>query len=92
MSTQCSIACNKSSGVPTHIKYLGLSLGSRGVVNSTTSLTFSFDSQTLTHHIAIPSVANCDKYSADSFLISKSVHHCTIGKSTHFTLSYFFIK
>ena len=32
ISTPCSIANLKSSGVPTHIRYLGLSFGRSGVV------------------------------------------------------------
>jgi hypothetical protein len=57
ISIQFSIACIKSSGVPTHIKYLGLSAGNFGAVNSTTSRISSLLSHTLTPQTAIPSRA-----------------------------------
>ena len=92
MSNQNSIAWVRSSGVPTHIRYLGLSLGSLGHTNSTTSRTSSLLSHTLTHHTAIPSRAYCDKKSIDCSLRSKYVPHCTIGNKTPRAASYFFSK
>ena len=50
-----------SSGVPTHIRYLGFPVGNFGQVNSTISRINSFDSPTLTHQTAIQSRAYCDK-------------------------------
>jgi len=71
ISTPCSIANLKSSGVPTHIRYLGLSFGSRGVVWATTCSMSSLLSQTLTPQMAIPSRANWLRYCADSVLKSR---------------------
>jgi len=57
ISNPSSIACLISSGVPTHIKYLGLSAGNLEAVNATTSRIRSLLSPTLTHQTAIPSHA-----------------------------------
>ncbi|MDP3380984.1 MAG: hypothetical protein Q8S84_05745 [bacterium] len=75
ISIHLYIHSTKSSGVHTHIKYLGLFIGRLSFNTSSILYISTFGSHTDNHQIAIHGVSSFHINSADSFLKSSNVTH-----------------
>ena len=75
-----------SSGFPTPMRYLSLSLGKISFINTTVSNIASFSSPTASPPMAIPVWAKGRTVSALCFLSSSSTPPCTMGKNEGQTL------